>query len=106
MKQILILTLALTLAACSPARAVVRKGNTDVTFSPTPHPTQEPTATATDAPKACTVTAEALHVRSGPGIEHPVTGYLYAGDVVSILDQRGAWYQTARGWLHSHYCEE
>jgi uncharacterized protein YgiM (DUF1202 family) len=104
MKQILILTLALTLAACSPARAVVRKGNTDVTFSPTPHPTQEPTATPADTYgelSRCTVTATALHIRSGAGIEHPVIGYLYAGDIVTIESQRGAWYDIGAGWIHS-----
>lgn len=108
MKRILTLILSLTLAAClsiptgeDTSAAIVQPA----TRIPTPHPTQEPTATATDAPKVCAVTAEALHVRSGPGITNPVTGYLYAGDVVTVINQRGAWYEIGDGWIHSRYCE-
>jgi uncharacterized protein YgiM (DUF1202 family) len=100
MKRILLLILLL--ASCSPARELA-----------TPHPT--PSATLrTELPNPfgsvelpqCTVTAEALHIRSGAGIEYPVTGYLRLGDVVTVINQRGAWLDIGDGWIHSHYCEE
>lgn len=101
MKRILLLILLLT--ACSPARAI-----SDPSPNPTPSATlrtELPNWFGSEELPHCTVTAEALHVRSGAGIEHPVTGYLYAGDVVSILDQRGAWLGIGAGWIHSRYCE-
>jgi uncharacterized protein YgiM (DUF1202 family) len=51
------------------------------------------------------VTAEALHVRSGAGVSFAVVGYLKAGDIVTIQNQRGAWLDTGAGWIHSKYCE-
>lgn len=101
MKQILTLVLFLTVASCSPAREAA---------TATPSPAQAPTATATatETPtpaKQCTVTAEGLHIRSGAGVEYAVIGYLKAGDIVTVQNQRGAWYDTGAGWIHSKYCE-
>lgn len=102
MKRILItLILSLTLAACLDTSAAIQQP-----ASPSPTPQDTPTATATEpAPMQCTVTAEALHVRSGPGLSHSVMGYLYAGDIVTIESQRGAWYDIGAGWVHGNYCK-
>lgn len=97
------LLLVLTLAACLETGAALQQPAT-----PTPQPTDNPTATATatEAPQVCQVTAQALNIRSGPGLSYAVIGWIYAGDIVTVKTQRGAWYQTGRGWIHSHYCEE
>lgn len=95
-----ILTLAL-LAACAPTL-------------PSPTPQDTPTAAATDAPTAtstatgaltCTVTAYALNVRQCPGVECGAVSWLTRGEIVTIHDQRGAWYDIGAGWIHSKYCE-
>lgn len=99
MKRILTLILSLTLAACLDTSAAIQQ-------PATPSPTLQATATATEAPKVCTVTADALHIRSGAGVTYSVIGYLKAGDIVTIQNQRGAWYEIGAGWIHSKYCEK
>lgn len=100
MKKILLtVILFLTLAAC--------KWSYDpyAAFQQPANPSPAPTATATEAPKVCTVTADALHIRSGAGVTYSVIGYLKAGDIVTVINQRGAWYDIGAGWIHSKYCE-
>lgn len=105
MKKVLVsLLLVLTLAACLDTSAAIQQP-----ANPSPAPAATPTVTAstTPAPLQCTVTAGALHVRRGPGLSYAVIGYLYAGDIVTIETQRGAWYAIgADRWVHSKYCEE
>jgi uncharacterized protein YgiM (DUF1202 family) len=107
MKQILLLILILT--ACSPARAIptatpsATYGQTPTAF-PSKIGSSDPTPSIGELSR-CTVTATALNIRTGAGIEHPVIDYLYAGDVVTILDQSAAWYDIGDGWIHSRYCE-
>ena len=107
MKKVLtVLFLCLTLAACLDTSAALQQ---PATRTPTATNTTQATAstTATEpAPMTCTVTAEALHVRSGAGLSYAVIGYLYAGDIVTIKTQRGAWLDIGAGWVHSHFCEE
>jgi uncharacterized protein YgiM (DUF1202 family) len=101
MKTAMLCIIVLLLTACV---SLDMPAQTETPIQPTatvPQPTATQTATVT----TCTVTAEALNVRSGPGIEHPVTGWLRAGNAVTILDQRGAWLLTRAGWIHSNYCE-
>jgi len=84
-------------------------------------PTQAATVTAkgdslqlqqiTPTPKSdsgvtfCTVTADFLNVRTGPGTQYPATSWLRAGEVVTIKDTSGRWLQTPAGWIHGSYCE-
>ena len=79
-----------------------------------PQPTQAATrtpggatswATPTPIPQLCTVTADFLNVRSGPGKRYPAISWLRSGEVVTILDLSGAWLQTPAGWIHSNYCK-
>ena len=53
------------------------------------------------------VTAEKLNVRSGPGTDHSVVGYLYAGDEVEIYETTtvdgATWGRTADGWISMEY---
>lgn len=97
MKQALILLLSLTLTAC----LTMPTG----TANPSPAPSEAPTATATATPTVCTVTATALHVRQGAGMEYAVIAWLTRGEIVTIQNQRGAWYDIGAGWIHSNYCE-
>lgn len=60
---------------------------------------------ATTAPRTCArVTAvDALHVRSGPGIDLPVIGYLRSGQIVDIGDrQEGPWWMISYGDLSGY----
>ncbi|MEW6285029.1 MAG: SH3 domain-containing protein [Chloroflexota bacterium] len=82
-----------------------------VTPSPSPSPSPStPSPTATPQDVTCTVTAESLHLRAKPGIDAPVIGYLYAGDVLTILPDppAGAWLRVRAGaltgWINSNYC--
>lgn len=104
MTRFITLLLALALAACSPMAAIYDPART-ATPSATDNPTPTAPAAATEAPKICTVTADALNVRRGPGVSYAVIGYLYAGDIVTIQTQRGAWYEIGAGWIHSKFCE-
>jgi len=68
------------------------------------HTTPIPTA-----PAVCVVTADVLHLRTGPGIEYRVIGWLYSGDALAVLTP-GAWAQVqtstgAYGWINSLICE-
>lgn len=104
----LFVCLALALTACLDTSAALQQPAT------TPTATQTTTATAaaaaTEAPMTCTVAAQSLHVRSGPGVSYAVTDYLYAGEIVTIQTQRGAWLKVTTergaGYIHSHYCEK
>ncbi|MFZ5887576.1 MAG: SH3 domain-containing protein [Chloroflexota bacterium] len=75
------------------------------TITPSPTSLDAPTATATKQPTVCTVTATALHIRQGAGVEYAVIGWLTRGESVSVQNQRGAWYDIGAGWIHSKYCE-
>lgn len=99
--KILLAILTLALTACAPTL-------------PSPTPQDTPTAAATDAPTAtstatgaltCTVTAYTLNVRSGPGVEYGAVAWLTRGEIVTIHDQRGAWYDIGTGWINSTYCK-
>lgn len=107
MRKVFTLVLCLTLAACSlnydPYAALHQPAP-----SPTPTTTDKPGTTATAA-RSCTVTAP-LHLRTGAGLSYAVIGFLEAGDIVTIQNQRGAWYEvttaSGAGFIHSQYCEK
>jgi len=83
-----------------------------------PYPTVSPAASlamdpqpgaAAAARSSCTVTAEALNLRAGPGTAYPVLTWLYAGQVLTVL-QAGAWLQVQTdggltGYVNSNYCK-
>lgn len=77
----------------------------------TPRPQESPGATETPTLDVCIVTAaEALNLRTGPGVEYPVTYWLAAGDVLRIAKSFNGWlYVTTQdgraGWVNSIYCE-
>ena len=57
-----------------------------------------------------TVTASSLNIRSGPGLEHSVKGYLYKGDTVVILEKSNGWLKIQQsnkttGWVSEKYIE-
>lgn len=110
-KKILLLLLFFPLSALAcfmsnPARATITPNPSaavaEVIYMPSPTGTHEP---------ACTVTAENLNVRSQPEgqAESSVLTWLYSGDIVTILETRGAWVQiragNVTGWINSKYCE-
>lgn len=108
-KMILLLLLPLLALACSitPAASLAAM----VTPSPSPSPPPStPSPTATPQDEVCTVTAEALHLRAMPGTDAEVIGYLYAGDLLTILPDPPAdsWIRVRAGalagWINSNYC--
>lgn len=84
---------------------------------PTPQPSQAPTAQlATLEPRTaptetrCSVTADALNIRTCPGVACAVIGWLGAGQRVNVAADYtpGGWAKlTAGGWIHSSFinCE-
>jgi len=86
-----------------------------------PQPTAAGTLTETDlyerietptpAPKSCQVTAaEALNLRSGPGISYPVKAWLKPGDLLTVITQLDGWAKIttptgAAGWVNLNYCK-
>lgn len=107
-KKILFL-LPLLALACSitPAASLAAM----VTPSPSPSPTPF-TPSPTASPQVCTVTAESLHLRAMPGTDAEVIGYLYAGEVLTILPDPPAesWIRVRAGnltgWINFHYCKK
>lgn len=54
------------------------------------------------------VTAAALNIRSGPGLDHAVTGNLRKGDVLSVIDSVPDWFYVREpngryGWVMDQY---
>ena len=64
--------------------------------------------TNADAQEKGTVTASSLNIRSGPGLENSVKGYLYKGDTVVILEKSNGWLKIqlsnkTTGWVSEKY---
>lgn len=110
-KMILLLLLPLLALACSitPAASIAAMVTETPSLSPPP---PAPSLTATPQEVTCTVTAEALHLRAEPGISAQVIGYLYAGDVLTVLPDPSvnSWIRVRAGdltgWINSHYCKK
>jgi hypothetical protein len=111
-----VLVLFLALACLSPAVAVATVP-TGLAIStgeaarqdPTLEPTAERHAHESPEARVCMIVtaAESLHVRDLP--EGQVVGYLFAGDVVEVLDQQEAggvtWWLSSMGWSSGVYLE-
>lgn len=110
-KIILLILFALSSLACTLTNALPRPGNT-------PKPTEAntlspyPTGTSTTAAQVCTVTAEHLNLRSGPGLTWGSIAILNNGETVTILSeptQGSNWINVhaggLNGWINSHYCK-
>jgi len=65
-----------------------------------------PQPTATKNIFVAVVKTTALHIRSGPGIAYPVTGWLHAGDSVTVLGCRHGWAKLAGGWVNAAYLSD
>lgn len=103
--------------ACSITPSANYAAMVTATPSPSPPPpSPSPTEAAQDArtheeTHVCTVTAGSLHLRAMPGTSAEVIGYLYAGDVLTILPDPPAesWIRVTAGgltgWINSNYCE-
>lgn len=62
------------------------------------------TAQPVSAETTCAVTGD-LNIRSGPGMEWGVIGWLYAGESVMVSGAVGDWLRLESGWAHSKYLE-
>jgi hypothetical protein len=54
------------------------------------------------------VTADALHYRSGPGMQHSINGKIYKGGVYTIVDEQDGWgkLKSGAGWISLAYTEK
>lgn len=109
------LALALAMLACSTADMVqtVTPPSTVVVVSPLA--TLESSATAFLSTPVDfgtlvldderTVCADALNVRSGPGLESSAVAWLRRGDTVRVLESRDGWVRLANpvGWVRGVY---
>jgi len=121
MKQYLFILLAVFLAGCqaqpapgaemptqepttTPAPVMLDTYELEDTYEPTPAQLVTVTPTPTPAQLVCVVTAEALNIREGAGIQYAIIGYLAAGDTVTAA-QPGAWLDIGNGYINSKYVE-
>lgn len=110
-KIILFILFALFSLACTLTNALPRPGSmTEPTEAHTPSP--HPTGTSTTAAQVCTVTAEHLNLRSGPGLTWGAIAILNNGETVTILSepaQGSNWINVQaggmNGWINSYYCK-
>ena len=94
----------LVILACTLTQAQISHSPSRTTPTGTALKTGPPSPTLTATPTqagGCKVTAQALHLRAGPGIGAPVLKYLHAGDVLKALPAppAGVWLavQTTTG---------
>ena len=88
------------------------------TQAPTEAPTQPTTEAPTEAPTQptlapdsgtdkllgmATVDATKLNIRGGAGYEYDSVGYCYKGDRIAILQIKGEWAKTSKGWINLEY---
>lgn len=71
--------------------------------------TLTPSPTSSPGPALCLVTAHALTLRAGPGVDFPALEYLTQGETLTILTP-GYWLevrtQTGKtGYINSTYCD-
>ena len=110
-KMILLLLLPLLALACSITPAVNSVPMVIPTSSLSPPPST-PSPTATPQDEVCTVTAGSLHLRAMPGTDAQVIGYLFAGDLLTVLPDPSvdSWIRVRAGdltgWINSHYCKK
>lgn len=111
-KTLSVILLILLSMACTLTNALPRPGHasepTPLTTSPTPHPTETSTAPA----NSCTVNAEHLNLRSGPGLTWGSIAILNNGETVTILSepaQGSSWVHVdaggREGWINQNFCE-
>lgn len=50
------------------------------------------------------VTATAMHVRSGPGLDFSILGYVIQGDVVDVWEVEGTWARISPGGTQERWC--
>ena len=80
----------------------------------TARPSLSPTLTSAATPaQVCTVTAEHLNLRIGPGMEWESIAILNNGETVTILSettQDSNWIKVhaggRKGWINKNYCEQ
>ena len=49
------------------------------------------------------VTASALNIRTGPGVNYGRTGTYYNGNLVTVTETKNGWARTAKGWVSMDY---
>lgn len=85
----------------APSKPMVR------TATPSVPPTSAvlPAAVRLAVPTAelMTVCADALNVRSGPGLDTLAVAWLRRGDIVRVLGWRDGWASLANGWVKGVY---
>lgn len=88
--------------------AATTEATTEATTPPTTTaPTEAPTQPTETEPKETgvmgTVTATKLNIRSGAGSEYGMVGTYYRDDRIEILETKGDWGRTNRGWVSLNY---
>ena len=61
------------------------------------------------SPPVCIVTAHALTLRAGPGVDFHALDFLTQGEALTVLEDAAGWWkvttQTGQtGWINSTYC--
>ena len=73
-----------------------------------PEPTEPPAPTdPTESVWGTVINSSYLRIRTGPGLQHDVAGYLYSGNRVQITEQKNAdgmtWGKISQGWVSMDY---
>jgi len=96
--------IVILITSCSPYVEV------PATAAPSATATARMVAIATEPTPSpsCTVTAQTLNFREGPGMSYAVTGILRQGERLEVI-ARGAWLRvstgTETGYIYGRYCQ-
>lgn len=111
-KTLPLILLALLSMACSLLNQLPTPGGMN-NVTETARPSLSPTITSTTPAQVCTVTAEHLNLRNGPGMEWGSIAILNNGETVTILSEpaQGSNWINVRvgrheGWINQIFCEQ
>jgi uncharacterized protein YgiM (DUF1202 family) len=76
--------------------------------APSPYYTAPPPPPEQGVTEKVTVTVEELNVRTGPGLEHPVSGRVQKGEILELVGRTPGWFAVKTpsglyGWVMDKY---
>jgi hypothetical protein len=83
-----------------------KEGNKSDTQQATASVGVQSSASAPTIRQVRVIAADELNVRSGPGVNYPVVGKVFSGNVVKNYAEQNGWTQIDSGWVRSRFVTE